>query len=99
MDDDFSEDLVKTAQKTAELVNERLKIDFQQYRQTVAFLGANVPLGVLCLPGALENLLRKQGIDRVYDCIGRDFSKIKGLGERRIDLLTSRLDEFFAVSF
>lgn len=80
------------------LVNERLKVDFQHYRQILAFLGANVPIGVLCLPLSFETLLRKQGIERVYELMGRDLSEIKGLGKRRIDLLTSRLDEFFAIS-
>ena len=62
-------------------VNERLKIDYQFYRQTLAFLGANAPIGVLCLGTAIENVLKKQGIDRVYDLIRfRDnFPKSKGL--------------------
>lgn len=80
------------------VVDERLKIDFQMYKQVLAFLGADLPLGCLCLPSAIETILKNEGIDRVYDLMGRDLSEIKGLGKARIELLTSRLDEFFSIS-
>ena len=97
----MSENLINTSEKTAQLVNERLKIDFQYYKQTLSFLGANAPLGVLCLGTYIERILRKQGINRVYDLIPfrEDFSKIEGLGKSSIDRLTARFDEFFSIYF
>ena len=77
---------------------DRVKKDFQHYRQILAFLGGNVPIQALCLPKVIENALVADGCLRVYDLINRDLGKIKGLGRSRIDLLTSRLDEFFAIS-
>lgn len=74
------------------------KKDLAHYRQTLYYMGANVPIGVLCLPKAIEKTLRSEGIARVYDLINRDLGEIKGIGKSRIDLLTSRLDEFFTVS-
>jgi hypothetical protein len=77
---------------------ENLKKDFFHYRQTLAYMGANVPLQVLCLPKEIENALLSNGCLRVYDLIDRDLRKIKGIGDRRLELLTTRLDEFFTVS-
>jgi hypothetical protein len=71
--------------------------DLAHYRKTLSYMGSNVPIGVLCLPKALENSLTKQGILRVYDLIDRDLAKIEGIGSARLGLLTSRLDEFFTV--
>ena len=75
-----------------------VKKNLDHYRKTLHYMGANVPVQVLCLPKAVEKLLIKEGFIRVYDLISRDLSEIKGLGDRRLDLLTSRLDEFFTVS-
>lgn len=75
-----------------------LKKDLYHYRQTLAYMGANVPIQVLCLPKFLEKSLISLGYLRVYDLIGCDLAKIKGLGESRRNLLASRLDEFFTVS-
>ena len=73
------------------------KEDLSHYRNTLSYLAANVPIGVLCLPKALENALIADGCLRVYDLINRDLTKIKGVGRNRLDLLASRLDEFFTV--
>lgn len=75
-----------------------LKKDFYHYKRVLSFMGANVPLQVLCLPKPLEKLLIAHGFQRVYDLIDRDLTEIEGIGDRRLDLLTSRLDEFFSVS-
>jgi len=83
----------------SDLKNEdRLKEDLAHYRRTICYMEANVPIGVLCLPKVIETALFNDGCLRVYDLINRDLRKIKGLGSRRLDLLTSRLDEFFSVS-
>lgn len=77
---------------------ERLKKDLAHYRRVIFYMESNVPIKVLCLPKPIENVLTKAGCLRIYDLINRDFRKIKGLGDRRIDLLTSRLDEFLSIS-
>lgn len=75
-----------------------LKNDLAHYRKTLYYMGANVPIQVLCLPKSLEKSLISLGYLRVYDLIGCDFTKIEGFGESRRNLLASRLDEFFTVS-
>lgn len=89
IDEDFAE-IKKDSQ-------DKLKEDLAHYRNVMHYLGANVPIGCLCLPIELENLLVKVGCLRVYDLINRDLTKIKGIGKRRLDLLTSRLDEFLTI--
>lgn len=78
-------------------INERLKEDLAHYRQSLHFLGCNVPIGVLCLPSTIEKILLDGGYLRVYDLLRGDFIKIKGLGKRRLDILRSRLDEFLTM--
>ena len=77
--------------------NEDYKKDLAHYRNTLSFLGANVPIEALCLPVTIQNVLINQGILRAYDLIGHDLAKIKGIGVNRAALLASRLDEFFSV--
>lgn len=84
-----------TVQKPSE---HNFQKDLEYYRQTLHFLGANVPIGVLCLPKAIEKVLARNNILRVYDLIGLDLTEIKGLGPARTSLLASRLDEFFFIS-
>lgn len=76
---------------------ERLKEDFLHYKKVLTFMEANIPIQALCLPAAIENILLREGLIRAYDLIGHDLSKIKGLGTRRLDILTHRLDEFFSM--
>lgn len=75
-----------------------LEEDLYHYRTILQFMEANVPIEVLCLPKPIENILIRDGCNRVYDLISRDLTKIKGIGDIRLDLLTSRLDQFFSVS-
>ncbi len=77
--------------------DDELKKNLAHYRNTLMFLGANVPIQVLCLPKVIEKALLSDGCLRVYDLINRDLTEIKGLGRNRVDLLTARLDEFFTV--
>ena len=78
------------------------KIDVQaeiaHYREMVGYMSANVPIGVLCLPVAIENILAKHDIVRVYDLINHSLDGIKGLGKERINLIRARCDEFFSVT-
>lgn len=82
--------------------NNRLKQEFEyclvHYRNVLGHLQADIPITCLCLPKVIENLLLSKGYERVYDLIGEDITKIKGLGARRVDVLSSRLQEFFSVS-
>ena len=81
--------------------NVKLKEEFDKslahYRQVVSYMGGNVPIEVLCLPPRIEKALLSSGYDRVYDLIGKDLRKIKGIGKESIDILASRLDEFLTV--
>lgn len=77
---------------------EDLKKNLAHYRNVISYMGANVPIQVLCLPKVIENALIKDGCLRVYDLINRDLTEIKGIGSDRLALLTSRLDEFFTIS-
>ena len=58
-------------------VNEELKKSLDYYRQTLLFMGANVPIEALCLPKVIENALLANGSLRVYDLINVDLAKIK----------------------
>lgn len=86
MSDNNSEDL-----------NEKRTKELAHYRMTLAYMGANVPIQVLCLPKAIETVLVREGYIRLYDLISRDLREIKGLGKTRIDRLSAALDEFFTV--
>ena len=78
-------------------INMQLVKSLEAYRQTMSYMCADAPLGVLCLPKVIETILKSNGIARVYDLFGLDFTKIKGIGDRRRRDLTSRLNEFLAM--
>lgn len=81
----------------SEINNDELKKNMEHYRNTLLFLGGNVPIEALCLPKSLESLLIRSGCLRVYDMINLDLRKIKGLGRERRAILSSRLQEFFTI--
>lgn len=76
---------------------EDIKQNLMHFRRLLSYMGANVPIQVLCLPKQTEKLLIREGFLRVYDLINFDLSKIKGIGQARLDLLAARLDEFFTI--
>ena len=78
-------------------INDELKFSFERYRKSLVYLQADIPIQALCLPKEIENILLRSGCLRIFDVFDRDLSEIKGLGDRRLTLLTSRLDEFLAV--
>ena len=90
---------VKNVEKSIDMnkVNEMVSKSLDSYKKTIAFMGADAPLGVLCLPRATENALIRHGCLRVYDLFDLDFTEIKGLGKTRIQGLTTCLDQFFAM--
>lgn len=76
---------------------DRLKEDIAHYRRVMQVIGSNVPIQTLCMPKDIESILIKAGYERVCDLFGTDLTKIKGLGDKRVALLASRLDEFFSI--
>lgn len=70
---------------------------FNDYKKTIAYMTADAPLEILCLPSAIQNALLAHGCLRIYDLFDMDFTKVKGLGVRRIRDLTSCLDQFFSM--
>ena len=78
-------------------INEKLLECLDNYRKTLSYIAGDVPLEVLCLPKATETILRSNGVLRVYDLFDMDFTEVKGLGETRINDLTSRLHEFLSM--
>lgn len=76
---------------------DKLKEDIGHYRRVMQVLGSNVPIQTMCLPKEIETILINAGYERVCDLFGCDLTKIKGLGDKRISLLASRLDEFFSI--
>ena len=73
------------------------KKNLLHYRNVLSYMGADVPIQVLCLPSVIEKILLRDGYVRVYDLINRNLSEIKGLGDTRLRILTSSLDEFFTM--
>lgn len=84
--------------KDMKKVKKELLKGVKNYHKIMAFMAADAPIGILCLPKDIETILCKEGCLRVYDLLNRDLTKIKGIGKRRIGQLTSRLDQFFAMS-
>ncbi len=83
-------------QNMEKLRNEVLK-KFENYKNILNLLAADAPIQTLCLPTAIENVLLAHGLLRIYDLFNCDFTKIKGLGSRRIGDLTARLDQFLSM--
>lgn len=71
--------------------------ELAHFRNTLMCLGANVPICVLCLPSDIEKILLDAGCERVYDLFFRDLRDIKGIGDKRLGIITARLDESFSV--
>jgi hypothetical protein len=84
--------------ESVKLDDEEVKKNLHHYRNVLSYMGADVPIQVLCLPNVIENILLRDGYVRVYDLINRNLAEIKGLGDTRLRQLTSRLDEFFTVA-
>ena len=70
---------------------------FSDYKKTLDYMACDAPIEILGLPKSIETILISQNFLRVYDLLNRDFTEIKGLGDRRIRDLTSCLDQFFSM--
>ncbi len=84
-------------EEKAKVINDELKETLGKYRNTMKYMAADAPIGVLCLDDRFEKILSDAGIFRVYDLFERDFTKIKGVGVVRARQLTSRVDEFLSM--
>ena len=80
-----------------EKIKEEVLKKFSEYRKTIAYMAADAPIGILCLPPVIMNALLAHGCLRVYDLFNMDFTKVKGLGVSRIRDLTACLDQFFSM--
>lgn len=78
-------------------IREEVKERFKFYEKTLKYMASDAPLGILCLPTAIEKALIAHGCLRVYDLFDLDFTEVKGLGTIRIGHLTACLDQFFAM--
>ena len=78
-------------------LREEITKKLTDYRTTLNYMAADAPIGALCLPPVIENALFCHGCLRIYDLFDLDFTKIKGLGIRRIGDLTASLDKFFSM--
>jgi hypothetical protein len=56
----------------------------------------DAPIEVLCLPKAINTILKKNGLIRVFHLIDTDLTKIKGLGRSRIININTQLDKFMS---
>ena len=88
----------ESTNKSIDKFDEEYKKDMAHYRMTLNFLGGNCPIEALCLPKPIQTVLLKEGYSRIYDLIGVNLGKIKGLGRVRVEVLAARLDEFLTVS-
>jgi len=78
-------------------INQELLKNLENYRKTLNVWAADISIEALCLDKPTEKILLDHGFDRVYTLFNCNFTEIKGLGKTRIDRLTSRLNEFFAM--
>ena len=82
---------------TAREINKKYIESLQNYKKMMTCMVADVPIQTLCLPKTIETILLRQGFLRVYELIGTDLAKIKGIGVIRARDLTARLDQFVAM--
>lgn len=78
-------------------IKNKLLQSYNNYRKTMQYLAADIPISALCLPKSIETILENSGFLRVYDLIDADLTKIKGLGTIRREILASSLDKFFPI--
>lgn len=69
-----------------------------EYQRTLNYMCLDAPLGVLCLPDHVENILSANGCLRVYDIVNLDLGEVEGLDDSSIREITSRVEEFFPMS-
>ena len=69
----------------------------ENYRKNMAYMAADAPLSILNIPKSVQKVLNNQGIERIYDLIDLDFTKIIGISESRIAAIKQSVDEFLSM--
>lgn len=87
----------KLSKTTIKQINKKFVQSLQNYQKIISYMGGDMPIGVLCLPKAIEKALLNSGFDRVYDLFDCDLTKIKGIGKTRIRDLTASLEQFISM--
>jgi hypothetical protein len=88
---------VKIKKSDIKKINKQLSQSLVNYRNFTTYMAADIPIGALCLDETTQKILDDNGITRVYDLFGRDFTEIKGIGKVRARHLTARLNEFLSI--
>lgn len=83
--------------KELKKIKEEVLKNFVRYQQTLSYMAADAPIGILCLPKPIEKILLDHGFLRVYDLFDRDFVKIKILTASQLRNLTTCVDQFFSM--
>lgn len=71
-----------------------LEQDLQNYRRCLSYLEGDAPIQVLCLPKAVQTILIKNDLLRIYDLSFERLKSVKGLGEKRLNLVLGRVRTF-----
>lgn len=78
-------------------IKDEVMAAYQQYNVKISHMAADAPLDILCIPQKTKKILELNGLNRVYDLIDLDFTKIEGLSDRSRAHLTSCRDKFVAM--
>jgi len=90
--------MVKTIPKrVVKQINKKLLESLDHYKKMLGYMGADLPIGSLCLPKRYEKVLLDNGILRIYELFDRDLAKIEGIGKVGVRHLTAGLDQFLSM--
>lgn len=78
-------------------IQKNLFKQLDNYKRFIRQCELDAPIEVLCLPKDILTILRKNRLFRVFDLADLDLTKIKGLGNVRIGILQSKLDNFLPI--
>lgn len=78
---------------------EDLQKTIESYKNTLSYIGADIPIQCLCLPREIEDILLTNKFFRVYELMNIKLTDIKGIGRNRAAILGAKLSEFFSVEF
>lgn len=93
----MSNENVKIMENEIRRIQKEFVKQVADYRKNIARLEQDAPIEVLCLPKDILTILHRNGISRVFDLTSDDFTKIKGLGDVRINTINVRLNLFLGI--
>lgn len=77
---------------------QKIKHDFlknlENYKRYINEAALDIPIETLCLPQSINKILIRNGLSRIKDIAAADLTEVKGLGDKRIELIRFRIDEF-----